>query len=91
MLSLGDSISGILKAYGLYDSVQLHRAVVIWEEVVGPAVGKHIRAVEVKGHTLVVKTDSPVWRTELAFQKDELLRSINERIGSQMIRDIRFR
>lgn len=91
MLSLGDSISGVLKAYGLFESVQLHQAVVIWEEIVGPSVAKHIRAVEVKGRTLLVKTDNPAWRTEIAFQKDELLRIINEKIGPDTIRDIRFR
>ena len=90
MLSLGDSISGMLKAYGLSDSVQRHRAVVVWEEVIGPAINKHIKTVELKGRVLVVKTSSPAWRTELAFQKDELLRTINNKIGSQVIRDIRF-
>ncbi len=91
MHSLRDSISGILKAYGLYEPVQLHQAVVLWEKIVGPTVAKHIRAVEVRGRTLLVKTDNPAWRTELAFQKDELLRIINEKIGPNTIRDIRFR
>ena len=59
--------------------------------MIGPTVARHIRAVEVKGRALLVKTDNPAWRTEIAFQKDELLSIINEKLGPDTIRDIRFR
>lgn len=90
MLSLGKAISGLLKHYGLNEAVQLHRATILWEEVVGPTIAKHSWAIEVKGHTLLVKAGTPTWRNEIAFQKDEILQAINEKIGSPLIKDIRF-
>ena len=91
MLSLGDAISGLLKDYGLDKAVRLHRATFLWAETVGPVIANHSRAVGIKGHTLLVKAGSPTWRNEIAFQKDEIIHAINEKIGSQLVKDILFR
>ena len=91
MLSLGKAISGLLRDYGLDEAVKLHRATILWEEVVGPTFSKHCQAVEVRGHTLLVKAGGPTWRNEIAFQKDEIIQAINDKIGSPLIKDISFR
>ncbi len=91
MLSLGEAIDGLLKVYGIDEAIHLHRATLLWEEVVGSAIAQNSRALEVKGKTLVVKARSSAWRSEIAFQKDEILKAINDKIGSTLIKDIRLR
>lgn len=90
MLSLGEAIKGLLKDYGLDKAVKLHQATFLWKEVVGPAIARHSSAVDVKGETLFIRARSAAWRNEIAFQKDEILQAINERIGSSLLKDIRF-
>jgi len=90
MPSLGEAISGLLKEQGLEDTVRLHQAVNLWAEVVGPVIARNCRAVQVKGRTLFVKVGSAAWRNELAFQKDDILQAINEKIGTPILKDVRF-
>jgi len=90
MLSLGEAILDLLKVYGIDQAVQLHRSTALWGEIVGPAIAQNSRALEVKGKTLFVKVKSSSWRNEIAFQKDEILKAINEKIGSTLIEDIRL-
>ena len=91
MLSLGEAINDLLRVYGIDEAVHLHRATILWEEVVGPTIAQNSKALEVKGKTLFVKTRSSAWRNEIAFQKDEILKAINDKIGLNLIKDIRLR
>lgn len=91
MPSLGEAIHKLLNLYGIDEAVNLHRATILWKEVVGPAIAQNSQALEVKGKTLFVKTRSSAWRNEIAFHKDEILNAINNKIGSNLITDIRLR
>jgi len=91
MLSLGEVINDLLRVYGIDKAVHLHRATVLWEEVVGSAIAQNSKALEVKGNMLFVKAKSSAWRNEIAFQKDEIINAINDKIGSNLIKDIRLR
>lgn len=90
MTSLGEAISGLLKEYGLEEAVQLHQATNHWEEVVGTDIARNCLALGVKGHTLYIRARNAAWRNEIAFQKDDILQGINERIGSPLLKDLRF-
>lgn len=62
-----------------------------WSEVVGEKLGKHIRPIQLKNTTLYVKADSAVWMNEFSFVKREAIKSLNERLGRSLIKDIRFK
>ncbi|UCH63209.1 MAG: DUF721 domain-containing protein [Fidelibacterota bacterium] len=91
MLSLGEVIKDLLRAYGIDEAVKMHRATVLWEEVVGSTIARNSKALGVRGKMLFVKTRSSAWRNEIALQKDVILRAINDKIGSNLIKDIRLR
>ncbi len=90
MLGLGDAITGLLKEYGLYEAAQLHRAVLLWKNAVGSPVARNCPAVAVDGSTLLVRAKNAAWRSEISFQKDDILKDINARLESGRITDIRF-
>ncbi|MFB0516588.1 MAG: DUF721 domain-containing protein [Candidatus Neomarinimicrobiota bacterium] len=90
MTSLGEAITGMLKEYGLSEAVQLHSIILLWDDVVGAAIASHSKAVGVKGNTLYVSTSSATWRNEIAFQKDEILKALNDKSGSNLVKDIRI-
>lgn len=70
------------------DEVRLVHA---WREVLGPGVSQATREVYVRGATLHVVLDSAVLRSELMMWRDRLVRTLNERVGTDVIREIRFR
>ena len=70
------------------DEVRLVHA---WREVLGPGVAQATREAYVRGATLHVVLDSAVLRNELMMWRDRLVRTLNERVGTDVIREIRFR
>ena len=67
------------------------RVVHAWREVLGPGVSQATREAYVRGATLHVVLDSAVLRSELMMWRDRLVRTLNERVGTDIIREIRFR
>ena len=67
------------------------RVVHAWREVLGPGVAQATREAYVRGATLHVVLDSAVLRSELMMWRDRLVRTLNERVGTDFIREIRFR
>ena len=75
---------------GIEKALKQESAVFLWKEVVGRKVAKAAKAEKVDKGTLIVKTDSSVWRQELQMQKEQLIEKINKKIGSEAIKEIRF-
>ena len=67
------------------------RIVHAWREMLGPGVAQATHEVYVRGATLHVVLDSAVLRSELMMWRDRLVRTLNERVGTDVIREIRFR
>lgn len=67
------------------------RVVHAWREVLGPGVSQATREAYVRGATLHVVLDSAVLRSELMMWRDRLVRTLNEQVGTDVIREIRFR
>jgi len=59
-----------------------------WPELVGPKIAEHTEPVKLMRNRLEVLCDHDVWRTELQFMKPELLKSIAEKIGEGVVKDI---
>ena len=70
------------------DEVRLVHA---WREMLGPGVAQATHEAYVRGATLHVMLDSAVLRSELMMWRDRLVRTLNERVGADVIREIRFR
>ena len=70
------------------DEVRLVHA---WREMLGPGVAQATHEVYVRGATLHVVLDSAVLRSELMMWRDRLVRTLNERVGTDVVREIRFR
>ena len=67
------------------------RIIHAWREVLGPGVAQATHEAYVRGATLHVVLDSAVLRSELMMWRDRLVRTLNERVGTDVIREIRFR
>lgn len=80
----------MLKRLGLERTLAAERAVVIWPELVGAKAAEHARAVAVDSGVLIVMVDSPTWSTQLLYLKPQLLKKLDRRLGSGLIKDIRF-
>jgi predicted nucleic acid-binding Zn ribbon protein len=60
-----------------------------WVEIVGPEVGKHAEPSSLRGGVLRVRTDSPVWATEISYLGEEIKRRANETLGRPLVDEVR--
>ena len=85
-----DVIQKAIDRAGIKTALSQEKAVLLWGVVVGEVVSSVTKAERVDSGSLVVKVESPVWRQELHMQKDDIINKINKKIGTKVIREIRF-
>jgi predicted nucleic acid-binding Zn ribbon protein len=90
MQSLKIAIDLMLKRFGIDKAIAQNKALNIWNEIVGDTVAKNTQPDRVEHGVIIVKVSSPTWRQELYFQKKEIIQKLNNTIGKNVIRDIRF-
>ena len=89
--SLGEVLQELLKSYGLETKISRYRVIQLWPEIVGENINNVSKPERVVDSTLYVKVKSTTWRTELSFQKHDILKRIEEVVGKGVITDIRFK
>ena len=87
-VAVGGLLDAVLTELGLAEKLRECRALLAWEEVAGPAVAARARPLRVRRGRLELAVPSAVWRTQLSFARDDLLRRINEVAGETVIREI---
>ena len=90
MESLAGVLPRVLKQLGLEEGLLGWRAVHEWEQVVGPRIACHTRAVAFRENVLQIEVDGSAWMHELGFLKADLMRKVNRHLGSRLVRNIRF-
>jgi len=81
------SIIDRLDSQGHFGLVRLISA---WPAVVGDQIARRTEVVDLKFHTAVVKVSGAMWIQELNLLKRQIMARIAERIGEDVVRDIRF-
>jgi len=90
VLELKKAIDIFLKKNDLERGVNQNKAIIIWEQIVGEKIAENTKADSVEYGVLMVKVETPTWRQELIFKKQEILEKINHQLGQNTIREIRF-
>ncbi|MEZ4684810.1 MAG: DUF721 domain-containing protein [Bacteroidia bacterium] len=86
--SLGDAIQAFLRKYQLEDEIRIQRILTNWEAFVGKPIANATEKLWYENGTLHIRMSSPAWRNELVMARLRLQRSLNEKIGKALIRDI---
>lgn len=86
----GETLAEVLKNMGLDRKTREHQAAVFWGEIVGEQISKSTRVEKVRDGVLYVDCKNSVWANELLLHKEEILKRIGDRVGGNVIRDVRF-
>jgi predicted nucleic acid-binding Zn ribbon protein len=87
---VGNSISGVLKKFGLERKVKEYEIINKWPELVGGNVASATSAERINDEILFVKVKNSSWRHELIYSKGYILSKIEIEIGKGIIKDIRY-
>jgi len=90
MEPVSGALSRLFGRLGLEHALLGWRAVSEWSALVGPRVARHSRAVAFRDGLLHVEVEGSAWMHELGFLKRELVRTLNEHLGAECVKDVRF-
>ena len=62
----------------------------IWNDVVGKPIARNAQPEKIRNGTLFVKVTSPVWMQQLQFMKVMIAGKLNQRLKSQIVKNIFF-
>ena len=84
----GDLVEKLLKGFGLDERLQQYRALIIWEEVVGPQIAARTRPIRIREGILEINVDQPTWMQQLQLMKPKILAQLNAELGKATIKDL---
>ncbi len=87
---IGTALRAAIDRLGLRKGIEEVRIVNAWSAIAGPSINSVTDQTWVKGGTLYVRLSSAIWRQELHMRRSEWLCRLNEQLGSESVRAIKF-
>ena len=90
--NISDLVLQCLRLSGLETPLNEHRLIQAWSDVLGPQMSKYtdVEHLYIKNQKLYVHVTSAALRQELSMARSTLVKTLNNRVGSQVIVDIIF-
>ncbi|MCF7804083.1 MAG: DUF721 domain-containing protein [Candidatus Marinimicrobia bacterium] len=90
MSKLAESLEKMIDQYDLKGPLDQSKTLELWDEVVGEKLASKTHPEKIEHGKLIVKVDSPTWRNELQFHKEQIKKDLNTRIGKKIVKQIVF-
>ena len=87
--SVADVLQQLLREEGLDTPLQQKRLIDSWETVTGRIVARYTTEKFIQNQTLYVKIVNPALRQDLAMMRQQIVKRLNEQVGSFIISDIK--
>lgn len=88
--TLADVLGKALRDGGLETPLLQKRIVDAWDVVVGPTVSRYTQQKYIRNQTLCVKINNPALRQDLSMMRTQLVKRLNDHVGSFVIAEVRI-
>ena len=86
--SLGQALESFLSKSRIKGAIQAIRIEEVWEQIMGQAIARYTEKIQIHGSTLYITTKIAPLKQELVYQKDLIILRVNERLGSDTIKEV---
>jgi hypothetical protein len=90
-ISLAEALNDYIKEMNLGEKLSEIGIINSWEEVVGKAISSRTTKIYIKDHILYVHLNSSVVRNELLMLREALREKLNQKAGTEVIKEIVLR
>lgn len=87
-ISLQDALKNYLNNNRQKPAFQSARVELAWPEIMGKTIAQYTQKIQIVNHTLYITTDIAPLKNELIFQKQTIIRRVNEVLGEQVITEV---
>ena len=89
-VSIGDAIRNAVEKLGLTTKFQEQRAMSLWPQIAGEQIASVTEAYSIHHGELLVSVQHATWRHHLMLQRENFRQQLNDVLGSDVVRLIRF-
>lgn len=89
--SIKELILKNLRTQGLEMPLQQKRLIDAWPVVMGDMIANYTSNLYIRNQTLWVHLTSPALRADLMMMRQQIVKKMNDAVGSQVIADVLFR
>lgn len=90
-LSLQDAMQQFLKQSRLKNGIQAVQIESLWEEIMGKTIAKYTEKIQIINATLFITTSVAPLKNELLYQKEQIIKRVNEKMGEMIVKDVVIR
>ncbi len=88
--SLGDVLKQVLRQNRMDYKLNEMHLIQAWPTVLGAHIAQYTQNLRINNRVLYVHITSPALRSELFMARQLLVKKLNESVGSEVIKDIKF-
>ncbi len=88
--SLGEAIKLMISDLGMEEKILSVQAEEIFVEMMGAYIMKYVENIALQKQILHIRIKSPELRSELQYGKSKIISHINEQIGKEYLKDVKF-
>jgi hypothetical protein len=86
--SIGEALKQFLKNSRLNGYMQAIQIEQVWEQIMGKTIAKYTEDIKIHGNKLYITTSVAPLRNELLFQKENIIKQVNEALGEKVIKEV---
>jgi len=87
-ITLGEALKKFLEKSRIKNSIQSMQIEDHWLKLMGKTIAKYTDRIEIKNGTLFIYTEVAPLKNELVFQKELIVKRINESLGDDVVKDV---
>jgi predicted nucleic acid-binding Zn ribbon protein len=88
---IGDALKSLSNTGRLKNGLRTAQLDTIWEKMMGQTIGRYTDKIEIINQTLFVTTAVGALKNELHFQKELIIRRLNEELGETVVTNLVIR
>lgn len=86
--TLGEALQLFLKNSRLNGYIQAIQIEQVWEQIMGKTIAKYTEDIKIHGNKLYITTSVAPLRNELLYQKENIIKQVNEALGEKVIKEV---
>lgn len=91
LMHIGNILEGSVSRFRTGSDGEIARIWSLWQSAVGDLIAQNTRPASFRGSLLTINVSSSAWLHHLTFLKPELITKVNQALGGELIKELRFK
>ncbi len=86
--SMAEALKAFINQSKLKGGIQALEIEEAWEKIMGKTIAKYTDSIKIINHTLFIRSSVAPLKNELLYQKEQIIKRVNEMLGEKVINDV---